>query len=268
MSHPSPTLPTRVAHAGWNEHRFFGHRLFAELAGHESLTGMMAMAVTGRRLPPEACAVLDDIAVVICVADPRIWPLKLTRVASAYGHVLPGITVGNLVMQGALIGFWPAGRAAKHLLDLRSMVADCIHDVATVREAVLCLLERERTLAGFGVPFRPQDERMVALRDCMTRRGRQSLPYWSLMETASKVMVQERGVPPNICMGIAAACLDLGISPHEIATLTAIFTNVAFVANAVEGATQAPEALRSIPQQFVRYAGAPPRLSPRARGEE
>ena len=45
-----PVIPTRSAHWGWDEHQYFGHAVFGELAGNESLTGMVALSVLGRRL--------------------------------------------------------------------------------------------------------------------------------------------------------------------------------------------------------------------------
>jgi hypothetical protein len=261
-------LPTRVAHAGWDEHRYFGHRVFADLAGKESFTGLLAMAVTGRRLSPEACAVLDDISAVLTVADARIWPLKLTRVISAYGRTIPAFAAGYLSLEGATVGHWLCGRAAEHLLEFAALIGARIDDEDTVREAVRTLLARERNLVGFGVPFRAVDERVVALRACMARRGRERLPYWSLLEASSAVMQRERQLPPNMCFGVAAACLDLGLTPPEIAAMATALAQNAFLAHAVEGARQAPAVLRTLPVERMRYAGAPPRTSPRALARE
>jgi len=38
-----PTLQTASAHWGWDEHRYFGHGVFQDLAGRESLTGLTAL---------------------------------------------------------------------------------------------------------------------------------------------------------------------------------------------------------------------------------
>jgi len=77
MSEGTPKLRTRSAHWGYEEHQYFGHAVFAELRGKESLSGLTALSVLGRRLSREACALLDEAAVCLTLADPRIWPLKL-----------------------------------------------------------------------------------------------------------------------------------------------------------------------------------------------
>ncbi len=80
---------TRVGHAGWNDHRHFGKWVFSELAGNTSTAGLIALAATGRLPDESACGMLDDIAVILTVADPRIYPLKLVRLASSFGDPWP-----------------------------------------------------------------------------------------------------------------------------------------------------------------------------------
>ncbi len=67
-----PVIKTHVAWAGWDEHQYRGHRVFAELAGSTSLSGLISIAVSGRRLSPDDERVLDDLAVCLAVAEPRI----------------------------------------------------------------------------------------------------------------------------------------------------------------------------------------------------
>jgi len=97
-------LPTRVGHAGFDQPRLFGWPVYDSLAGKESYTGFMAMASTGRRLSPEDCGVLDDIAAVMALGDPRIWPLKITRLGSCHGSMLCGIASVLLCMRSRYVG--------------------------------------------------------------------------------------------------------------------------------------------------------------------
>ena len=46
----APALPTRVAHAGWDEHGFCGYRLFGDLAGSTSIWSLLSLAGGGPRL--------------------------------------------------------------------------------------------------------------------------------------------------------------------------------------------------------------------------
>ena len=62
MTEPT-AIETHSAHWGFDDHRYFGYAAFGELLGQESLTGLNALSILGRRLPPDVCAVLDDAAV-------------------------------------------------------------------------------------------------------------------------------------------------------------------------------------------------------------
>lgn len=254
-----PPLPTRVGQARHGDNHFFGMSVSAELAGSETVTGLIALSIAGRRMAPEERAVLDDVAVVMTVADPRIWPLKLTRVLSAYGSALPALAAANLCIERAHIGHFTTGIAAQNLVEL----AAASTERGTVAEAVEGMLARGGRFMGFGVPFRPRDERVESLRGCLRARGRTDLPYWRLFESLCEVMLERKALAPNIGLAVAAACLDLGFSPREISLLAVALGQTDYLANVVEGASQAPEVLRELPPHTVRHVGRAPRKSPR-----
>jgi hypothetical protein len=228
------------------------------------MTGLMALAITGRRLTPAQCSVLDDAAVVLTLADPRIWPLKLTRLVAAYGRPLPAMVAGVLCLEQAQVGSWPTANAAVMLAGFHSVLRDRLTDADAVRTAVGSYLEQHRFMWGFGVPFRPKDERVVAFRECIRRRGRHELPHWRTMESIVGAVHTLRKVEPNIGLAIAAASLDVGLDPAEIGPMLTMLLQHTFLANAVEGASQAPEVLRLLPLDYVRFTGRAPRTSPRA----
>jgi len=263
MSLPELTHETRTAHWGWDEHRYFGHRVFEELAGKETLTGLTVLSVLGRRLSPDETGVVDDAACTLTLADPRIWPLKLTRLVAAYGATLPAAAAGLLSEEDARIGPWTGARAAELLVELRAAIGERVDDQAFVREVVHAYLAQHRFVWGFGTPFRGRDERLVALRECMRRRGRDALAHWRLMDAISDVVVEARGTQPNMGMGFAAAFLDLALSPHQVGALASAVMQHMFMAHAVEGSAQGAS-LRELPERYVAFAGRAPRLSPRA----
>jgi hypothetical protein len=263
MSLPQLTQETRTAHWGWDEHRYFGHRVFEQLAGHESLTGLTGLSVLGRRLSPDECAVVDDVACTATLADPRIWPLKLTRLIAAYGSTLPAAAAGLLSEQDARIGPWTTAKSAEVLLAFDAAIGSRVDDPETVRALVLRYLEEHRFVWGFGTPFRGKDERLVAFRECMRQRGRQDLRFWRLMNEVSAVVREQRGVEPNMGIAIAAAFLDLGMTPHQVGSLTSALMQHMFLAHAVEGSAQGAS-LRELPADYVEFDGCAPRSSPRA----
>ena len=262
---PIPPLPTHVAHSEFGANRFHGFPV-PSLAGEETLTGLTAIAVGGRRLDAAERAMLDDVAVSLTLADPRVWPLKMARLVSAYGGCLPALAVGFLCVEEAVIGYWTAGRAAELLMELRNEVHETTVDSVLPRLARR--VDRGESLWGFGVPFRPYDERLFLLRRRVVERGRDQLPFWRIAEAAGAATRQLKGLEPNIASGVAAVCLDLGFTPRQIGILCVTLAQVDIMANAVEGAEQAPAILRKLPDDRVRYVGKSSRQSPRAHGHD
>jgi hypothetical protein len=257
-------LPTRSAHWGWDEHRYFGHKVFEDLTGNESFIGLNALAVVGQRLSPECCGLLEDAACALTLADPRIWPLKLTRVIASYGGMPPAAAAGLLVQQNAQIGPWVCARAAEVLLKFHEALDGRFDDAALVRKLVEEHLVEHRFIWGFGTPFRSKDERLVAFRSRVERRGRHELAYWKTLEAISAAARETRGVEPNIGLAMAAVCLDMGLNAGEIGPLVIALTSHMFIAHAVEGARQAPDVLRQLPDTHIAAATRPARESPRA----
>jgi len=255
-------LATRVAHAGYVDHRFFGYSTLTELLGAETCLGLNVMAVTGRRIDRESLDMLDDLAVVMTIADPRIWPLKLTRVVASYGGTLAAFAAGQLCLEGDLLGPWSTMYAAMLWDELRTSVD---HAGGTGLDAeIASMVARKSRLPGYGVPFRPRDERLDALRARVVRRDWQTRRYWSMQEAFSLRVHEARGIGPNIAAGASALLLDMGFAVPDVPAIMTVLMQNNFVANAVEGARQAPAALRSLPVDTATYVGEPPRQSPRA----
>jgi hypothetical protein len=265
VSSKPPPLTTRVGHADWGDNRYCGFSVGAELAGTETIAGLIALATTGRRLAPEERAVLDDIAVAMTVADARIWPLKMTRVVSSYGGSLAAVAAANVCLEEAYVGHWTSGDAAVLLSALRAEAPELT--VAAMREPLDRRFREGVRLIGFGVPFRPEDERVRMLRECLVRRGRTGLPYWRTLEAASGAARVLRNLEPNIGLAVAAACLDLGFTPRQISLVCVALGQTDYVANAVEGGEQRPAVLRRLPDAAIEYVGKANRTSPREAGE-
>jgi hypothetical protein len=269
VSNDRPTLPTRVGHAEWGDNRFRGYSVARDLAGHEGMTGLLALAIAGRRLDDNERLMLDDLATVTTVADPRIWPLKLVRITAAYGGCNAAVAALMVGLEGAPIGYHASGRAAEFLLRLHDGLLAEGSNVAETDDAVFeayCrrLVGDTGRPFGFEVPFRERDERVDMLADRVAARGRRELPHWRLFVKAAEVFWRISGVRPNIPVAMSAVCLDMGFTPAQIGPLMTAMGACAFWANAFEGAEQAPACLQNLPAECVRYVGPAPRLSPRA----
>lgn len=254
------TIRTRVGRAGFGDYDHYGLRVFGDLAGKTSYLGLIAFVVIGRRVSAEDAALLDDLAVSSHVPEPRVWPMKLARVAASCGRPMPGFLAASVVLDSDVLGGRVAEDAANVLLDLQKHLETTTDDDVGIGT----FIDARGRLMGFGVPFREVDERVVAFRSCLERRGRASGRYWVLAERFWRVMKVRRGAPVNIVGATAAVCLDLGFAPREIAPMAAVLLQPTLLANAVGGATESPEVLRRLPASSIRYAGPAPRESPRA----
>jgi hypothetical protein len=255
-------IPTWVAHAEVGDNRLQGHSVAHELAGTESWLGIVVLGVTGRRLAAPERAMLDDLGVVMTVADPRIWPLKLGRLVASYGSTLAGLAAGTLAMDEALIGNWTFGKMAALLRTLRASVGSP-DDSASVEAACRDRLGSDRRILGFGVSSRPVDERVEMLKLRVAERGRERLEYWTLFEHVCEAVFRMKGLRPNIASAAAAVCLDLGFDERETAVISAFIGLSDFLPNAAEGAVQMAPALQSLDAASIRYVGPPPRDSGR-----
>ncbi len=268
MNEPSarPTISTRVARAGFGEHEFCGQHVFTQLAGNTSTAGMLGLALTGRRLSAADCALLDDLVACGAMADPRIWPLKITRILGAYGRLIPAFAGGYLAMEEAAVGAATVEKAAAQLVELRHAVDGRVDDLDAVAAALRALLSRTPQLSGFGVPFRPRDERLEALRRCVHAHRRQLRAHWTLLE--SLISVLRRGglkkLEPNVGLAIAAIGLDLGFEGQALSALAAVVVEPCFYANAREAVREPAALLRDLPRSAIAYVGRAPRESPRA----
>ncbi len=251
-------IRTRVALADWKEHRFFGHAVFAELVGNTSLTALYSLAVTGRMPQKETVRVLDEMAATLTVADPRIWPLKVSRIAACLGQPILGWCFGALSQDRALIGADVPREAAKWLQRYAAARA-----AGESRESLLRTVIGDRNyLVGFGVPVRSIDERVECLKKRLRILRRDDLPHWcSFMEVAEAIRDRPRMVP-NIAGACAAILLDCGYSPLEVGNLVPVLPQHTFVANAVEASTQRSHLLLRLPLKDVSYEGPSARKSP------
>lgn len=266
MTIPTLTERTRSAYWAWDEPRYFGHRVFSELTGAETWTGLMALSIFGRRLPAELAGILDDAAGALTLADPRIWPLKVTRVVGSYGAFLPALSAGILMENQARIGPWACIHAAGVLRALHTAIDGHQDDPRRVHEAVAAYRREHGFVWGFGTPYRGRDERVLAFRQCLERRGRTHLPYFRTIEAVAIAMKEMTRADPNIGGVLAAVLLDMGLEPNEIGAMVVALVQHMFLAQALESATTPNLTLRELPPEYVTYRGRAERVSPRSRG--
>lgn len=251
-------LPTLVGRAERGENQFRGFAVGSQLAGNTTNWAALALAVGHRPLSQRECEVLDDMVVCSLAADPHIWPLKVTRIVAAFGAVVPALAAGILCTAGGFMGWGTYAPAATFLLEL----AGSPNPSATLE----LRLKRSGRVPGFGVAYRVEDERAVAFRGRVRARGFDRGLHWQTLLTADD-RLREAGAPANIAAVSAAMLLDLGFTPQQINALGPLLLLPNYLANAVEGAEQAPQILRTLPAEAIEDRTPPARLSPRAQAK-
>jgi hypothetical protein len=216
----------------------------------------------GRDVDQETIALFDDLAVVLCDADPRIWPPKIVRLIGSYGAEIPAFVAGYLVFHRSFIGPRAIEAAAEMLIDLRARFGD-----APARADLQRYVEERPRVPGFGVPFRPSDPRVELSKAVVARRALADGAHWRLAWDLAEVVATSRRAPPNVALTTASILLDRGLAPEEIGSLTTSFFQNIFLANAIEEARSPHPILRRLPGDNVRYEGRPARMSPRALAE-
>lgn len=251
----TPMISTKVARATVGEHHFCGYRVFEELEGWATTTDLMFLALSGRVPSTEERRVLDDVAVASTAADPRVWPMKVARLAAAPGDVFAGLCAGPMMFGSARIGPRIAGLAATKLVETLGR-AQVIPEEDAIAEA---WLQPKSQVPGFGVPFREEDARLASLSRTMRALGRHTLTHWALSERVLRSVTSQRGIRPNIALGMAAALLDLGLADEAVTPMVAMLLQHHFLANAWEEARAPSPAMRRIDPADVRYVGPAPR---------
>lgn len=264
MTAAAPGRPRqRVGHIGDTDNRFCGGAVFAQLAAEvEHPTDLLLRGLGVPTLSADDREVVRCMTLAATSADARVWPLKLTRLLAAYGNPYAGHYGAQLGAFGERMGPGATTRAATALAALATVVGDALEDPDVVTRAVTTHLAAHQRIVGFGVPFRPHDERLRGLRQLLAGHPATRRPRWRLHDAVIVVMRREHQLEPNILWPLAALMLDLGVAPARTSLLASLLTTHVFAAHAVEAAADDGVLLRELPAAAVTYRGRPPRPLP------
>jgi hypothetical protein len=256
----SGRVATRIGWADFGDYEHFGARLHRDLTGTTTLAQLVVFSACGVLPRGDDAAILDDIACAAHVPDPRVWPMKIGRlVATSTRRAIGGALAGLAALAGDALGESTFAATTALVLEAREVRARAPDDAT---RALAALVASRETMPGFGVQQRAVDERVAALRACITRRGRASLPAWAAFE-ALAAAAAVAGSAPNIFSASAAALLDAGVPEEAVPTVTAELLAPQFFAHALDGMRTSESARLTSAQ--IRYVGSLPRESPRAK---
>lgn len=260
------SIPSHVALAGLHEHQFRGYPVFSNLLGNISFTGMMILAIGGKKLSIEEAAILDDFATALTMADPRIWPPKIARITSCYGS-FPNAMSSAFLSLSRRIGAGTVSEVAKMLLDIQNEIEKKnLKDDEAIKDIIRAHISKKKIINGFGLIGRPTDERLEAFKTRICEKKLNKKKYWRLHELVGDVVQQERHVVPNITLGGAGFLLDLGLNVEQVYQAFVLLLLIPFIGNASEGALQAPAIIQCLPKEYIADKTHAPRKSPRSQG--
>lgn len=253
-------LPTRVARAIHGGNEFFGFRVETDFTDEDAYWRAVLLS-TGAG--PESFVhlrIVRRLAGCNFVADPRIWPLKIARLVSAYGGVIPAVCAGNVFLENARVGPLAARGAAEFLREIVEFFDD--RDPGLLTQELMRRRAKGDRFPGYGVPFRAYDERVVVVDRVVAEERCDGGRHWRCSKAVEEFLAKEHRLPRNVVCASSAVLLDCGFSPPQIAMFFWYYGVPSFLANAVEGAEQQPEVLRCLPLSAVDYVGPSPRESP------
>jgi len=249
----SKPIDTRVGQILDGDNRFLGRSVFSEWERElQSPSDTLLLALGVRKVTDLDREAARLISLCLLSPDARVWPLKLTRLLSSRGDAVAGYFGGQLVTAGRVMGPGAALHAARCL---RWVAESTGPDPSTeeVCAAVEAWKREQRTpiIGGFGVPFRPADERRVALLRFVGEGPLAQRRSWRLHLRVVEALAPKQ---PNVVLSIAALLLDVGVSAERCGMALGVLMPHVFLAHALEAA-QTDGELSSMPRELVEYHG-------------
>jgi hypothetical protein len=254
----------RAGHIGTDDNRFCGAAVFGELAGAiASPVDLLARAFGLGELNADARELMRCMALCLTSPDARVWPLKLARTLASYGNPFAGFFGAQLVNASDRVGPGAATSAAAALAWIRARVGEA-PTTAMIEEAVAAHCATRGRIAGFGVPFRAEDERVLGLRRLLIDHPATRRPAWRLHVQIAAAMRARDGLEPNIVFPLVALLLDLGLAPHRAGMFLSLIMAHTFAAHALEAADTDGPYLRELPGAVIEDRSTAPRRTPMA----
>jgi hypothetical protein len=215
------------------DHEIRGRRLFGELLGRKSFFQVAALEIAGLELSDSDAELLEDAGVVTQIADPRVWPLGITRRAAAHGG-----SFGRALVAGVASFCTPklAVQPVAGFITFLDSVSAATVDGKALEDFVDQALATGERIPGVGRPTLRGDERVKPQLDLMRRFGRDQGPSVVMARDIDAVVERKKGLKVNSAGYQAALLRDLGFSPNAAAAFCVLYFVVPVLAHAVHPA--------------------------------
>lgn len=256
-------IRTNVGWALHGDNLFRGRSVAGDLDGKTTSWSALCLGLGHRTLTAEETTFLDDLAVAITAADPRIWPLKVAWLVGCYGSSFAAMAAAHQFLADAGMGPAVASSVGKLWRDLDAELAVA----PNLRDGLVSFIARRKAAGdlppGFGlVPGRPRDERIALIDGVVRRHDRTTYRFYALMRRAAPILEQSCGMQVNLMGALSACLLDLGLTVEQLGPTACVAMSPTLWANAFESARLKPRQLQCLPLATVHYVGPTERPAP------
>jgi hypothetical protein len=254
----SEAIRTSVGWATFGDNLFRGHSIAMDLFEQTTTWSALSLGLGNRRLSSDESAFLDDLALAISAADPRIWPLKVAWLVGCYGSAFAGVAAVHQFIARCGVGPGVAPAAGRLWLELDAAAEGTPDRRGAIIDFLAGMKARGEILPGFGVPGRHEDERLALVRRTAVNHHRDHMRFFRLLQETDDA-TESLGVRVNVVAAAAACYLDLGFAPAELGPIMLVSMLHTLWANAAEAARLQPTSLRCVDLDDVDYLGRPER---------
>lgn len=225
------------------DHELRGKLLFRDLLGKKSFIQVAALAVAGVELSDDDAQLLDHEGVLTQLADPRIWPLTVTRrIAANGGSLAESVTAGLATLCTEQMTVLPVAGFMRYL----AWVEELADDGRSIDEAVAETLRRGTRVPGVGRPVLEADERVAPKLMLARRYGRADGRSMRLALDVDRALKRTKGLRVNSAGFQGALLRDLGFSPDSAAAFCLIYFLIPLLTHAAEGTRTAADGYQAV----------------------
>lgn len=214
---------------GVADHELRGRLVFGELLGNKTFIQVAALAIAGVELSDSDARLLDHEGVLTQLADPRIWPLTVTRrVATNGGSLAESVVAGLATLCTEQMTVLPVAGFMRYLDRVEAMTAAG----SSVPQAVADTVGAGERIPGMGRPVLGADERVAPKLELARRHGRAGGMSMMMAAEIDAAVRELKGLRVNSAGYQGALLRDLGFAPEAAAAFCLIYFVVPLLTHA------------------------------------
>lgn len=219
-----------------DDHEIRDQLLYGTLLGKKNFLQVAALSIGGVELSDSDARLVDEIAVIFQLADPRIWPLAVTRRIGRLGQPLGArLTAGIASMFNPFMVSCPTAGFFAVLERIEVALAGGM----TLGQWLDDALATKIRIPGVGRPvLRGPDERFALSVAAAHKYQRGDGANLAVIVELNELLIERKGLHLNGAAVFAAIMRDLGFSAPALAAMMQLF----FMVPVLTQATVEPEA--------------------------